>query len=122
MTAMGRADGDRGRSGRALVVVMNPGDLGDGDDRPGLDRLNLAPTRAVVGETLLRPRNVVVREVRAKQATQVAFVEHDDEIEAFAGESIPSRRAGVGSSGPSTTTATTWWAGTSPNSVTGGRP
>jgi len=31
----------------------------------------------------VRPRNVVVHEV-AKQATQVAFVEHDDEIEAFA--------------------------------------
>ena len=32
----------------------------------------------------MRPRNVVVREVRAKYASQVAFVEHDDEIEAFA--------------------------------------
>ena len=39
---------------------------------------------AIVIETLVRPRNVVVREVRAKHATQVAFVEHDDEIEAFA--------------------------------------
>jgi hypothetical protein len=84
MIVVGRADGDRGRSGRALVVVMKPADLGDGDDRPGLNRLNLAPTRAVVSETLVRPRNVVVREVRAKHATQVAFVEHHDEIEAFA--------------------------------------
>ena len=47
-------------------------------------RLYLAPARAIVTETLVRPRNVVVREVRAKHATQVAFVEHDDEIEAFA--------------------------------------
>jgi hypothetical protein len=30
------------------------------------------------------PRNVVVHEILAKQATQVAFVEHDDEIKAFA--------------------------------------
>jgi hypothetical protein len=51
---------------------------------PGRARLYLAPARAVVIETLVRPRNVVVREVRPKHATQVAFVEHDDEIEAFA--------------------------------------
>jgi hypothetical protein len=31
----GRAGGDRGRSGRALVAVMKPADLGDGDDMPG---------------------------------------------------------------------------------------
>jgi hypothetical protein len=78
------AGGDRGRSGRALVAVMKPADLGDCDDRPGRDRLYVAPARAIVTETLVRPRNVVVHEVRAKHATQVAFVEHDDEIEAFA--------------------------------------
>jgi hypothetical protein len=32
----------------------------------------------------VRPRNVVVREVGAKQGTQVAFAEDDDEIEVFA--------------------------------------
>jgi hypothetical protein len=32
----------------------------------------------------VRPRNVVIHEVGAKQATQVAFVEHDGETEAFA--------------------------------------
>jgi hypothetical protein len=84
MIAVGRADGDRRRSGRALVAVMKPADLGDGDDRPGRDRLYLAPARAIVSETLVGPRHVVVRDVRAKQVTQVAFVEHDDEIEAFA--------------------------------------
>jgi hypothetical protein len=82
--------------------VIKPADLGDGDDRPGLDRLNLALTRAVVSETLVRPRNVVVREVRAKRASQVTFVQYDDELEAFAanraddtlGEGIlPGRRA-----------------------------
>jgi hypothetical protein len=84
MIAVGRADGDRRRSGRALVAVMKPADLGDGDDRPGRDRLYLAPARTVVTETLVRPREVVVREVRAKHATQVTFAEHDFEIEAFA--------------------------------------
>jgi hypothetical protein len=63
---------------------MKPADLGDGDDRPGRDRLYRAPARAIVTETLVRPRNVVVGEVRAKHATEVAFVEHDEEIEAFA--------------------------------------
>jgi hypothetical protein len=63
---------------------MKPADLGDGDDMPGRARLYLAPARAIVTETLVRPRKVVVGEVRAKHASQVAFVEHDDEIEAFA--------------------------------------
>jgi hypothetical protein len=85
----GQTAGDRGRSDRALVAVMKPADPGDGDDRPGPDRLYLAPARAIVTETLGRPRKIVVREVRAKQATQVAFVEHDEEIEAFA-----AKRAG----------------------------
>jgi hypothetical protein len=84
MIAVGRADGDRRRSGRALVAVMKPADLGDGDDRPGRDRLYLAPARTVGTETLVRPREVVVREVRAKHATQVTFADDDDEIEAFA--------------------------------------
>ena len=35
MIAIGRGDGDRGRSGRALIAVMKPADLGDGDDMPG---------------------------------------------------------------------------------------
>ena len=84
MIAVGRAVGDGGRSGGALVAVMKPADLGDCDDTPGWDRMYLAPAWAVATETLVRPRNVVVAEVRAKQATRVAFVEHDDEIEAFA--------------------------------------
>jgi hypothetical protein len=29
MIAVGRAGGDRGRSGRALIAVMKPADLGD---------------------------------------------------------------------------------------------
>jgi hypothetical protein len=86
MIAVGRVDGDGGRSGRALIAMMKPAALGDCDDMPGRDRLYLALPRAVVTETLVRPRSVVVHEVRAKQATQVAFVEHDDEIEAFAAD------------------------------------
>jgi len=56
---------------------MKPTDLGDGDDMPGRDRLYLAPARALVIETLVRPRNVVVREARAKHTSQMAFVEHN---------------------------------------------
>jgi len=83
MIAVGRADADRGRSGGALVAVMKPADRGDCDDTPGGNRLHLTPSWAVVVETLVRPRNVVVHEVRAKQATQMTFVDHDDVIEAF---------------------------------------
>jgi hypothetical protein len=88
MIAAGRADGDRGRSGGALVAVVKPADLGACDDTSGWDRLYLTPAWAVVSETLVRPDDVVVEGVRAKQATQMAFVEHDDEIEAF-----PSNRS-----------------------------
>ena len=59
MIAVGRAGGDRGRSGRALVAVMKPADLGDGDDMLGSDRLYRAPAWAVVVETLVRPPDVV---------------------------------------------------------------
>jgi hypothetical protein len=81
---MWQAGGDRGRSGCALIAVMKPADLGDCDNRPGQDRLYFAPARAVVSETLVRPRNVVIGQVRAKHVSQVSFVEHDDEIETFA--------------------------------------
>jgi carboxymethylenebutenolidase len=63
---------------------MKPADLGNCDDPPRRNRLYLTPAWAVVTETLVRPRDVVVHEVGAKQATQVAFVEHEDEIEAVA--------------------------------------
>jgi hypothetical protein len=78
------AVGERRRSGGALVAVVESADLVDRDDAPGWNRQYLtAATGAVVAETLVRPHDVVVVAVRAKQATQVAFVEHDDEIEAF---------------------------------------
>jgi hypothetical protein len=35
MIVVGRADEDRWGSGRALVAVMKPADLGDSDDFPG---------------------------------------------------------------------------------------
>src|SRR5687767_14874496 len=63
---------------------MKPADLRNRDDTPGRNRLYFAPAWAIATETLVRPRDVVVHEVGAKQAAQVAFIEHDDEIEAFA--------------------------------------
>src|SRR5262245_48899191 len=62
---------------------MKPADLGDSDDAPGRDRLDVAAAWTVVTETLMRPREGVVRDVPAKQPTQVGLAEHDDEIEAF---------------------------------------
>jgi hypothetical protein len=61
---------------------------GDCDNMLGQDRLYLRPARAVVIEPLrgraALPRDAILHEVRAKRAPQMAFVEHDDEIEAFA--------------------------------------
>jgi hypothetical protein len=72
---------------------MKPADLRDRNDTPGRNRLYFAPAWAIATETLVRPRDVVVHEVRAKQAAQVAFVEHDDEIEAFAANRAMTRSA-----------------------------
>jgi hypothetical protein len=49
--------------------MMKPADLGDCDDTPGCDRLYLTPARAVAIQTLVRPGDVVIHEVGAKQAT-----------------------------------------------------
>src|SRR5262245_27994863 len=85
MSRLSAGDPELGRrSGGTLIAIMEAADFGDGADTPGRDRLDLTLAGAVVMETLVGPRDVVVREAEAKQVAQVAFVEDDDEIEAFA--------------------------------------
>jgi hypothetical protein len=50
MIAVGRAVGDRGRSGRALVAVMKPADLGARMLEGGSERLRPTEQPSVEGE------------------------------------------------------------------------
>jgi hypothetical protein len=58
-----RGPGDRPRSGRPLVEVMEPTDLWDGHHAPKLGRMHLAWLGTVVVERLVWPRGVVVANV-----------------------------------------------------------
>jgi len=58
-----RGPGDRPRSGRPLVEVMEPTDLWDGHHAPKLGRMHLAWLGTVVVERLVWPRGVVVADV-----------------------------------------------------------
>jgi hypothetical protein len=60
-----RGPGDRPRSGRPLVEVMEPTDLRDGHHAPGFGWMHLAWLGAVVVERLVWPRGVVVADVPA---------------------------------------------------------
>ena len=58
-----RGPGDRPRSGRPLVEVMEPTDLRDGHHAPELGRMHLAWLGTVVVKRLVWPRSVVVTDV-----------------------------------------------------------
>ena len=60
-----RGPGDRPRSGRALVEVMEPTDMRDGHHAPELGRMHLAWLGTVVVKRLVWPRSVVVTDVAA---------------------------------------------------------
>ena len=70
-------------SGGALISVMKSADLRDRNDAPTRWRLHFARIGAVVVEGLMRAGGVVVREVSTQQASEVAFVDHNDVIETF---------------------------------------
>jgi hypothetical protein len=63
--------------------VVKSADLPDRHDAPARWRLYFPRVGALAVEGLMRAGGVVVREVSAQQAPEVAFVEHDDVIEAF---------------------------------------
>jgi hypothetical protein len=56
---------------------MKAPDFWDRHDASGRRGLGFAPIGAVVAKALVRTRIVVVREVRAKQASEVALIEDD---------------------------------------------
>jgi hypothetical protein len=85
-----RDPGERVRPARGLDDYnlsrhkLKSADLRDRKDGPARWRLDFARMGALVVERLMRAGGVVVREVPAQQAAEVAFVDHDDVIEAFA--------------------------------------
>jgi hypothetical protein len=58
-----RGPGDRPRSGRPLVEVMESTDVRDGHHAPELGRMHLAWLGTVVVQRLVWPRGVVVADV-----------------------------------------------------------
>jgi hypothetical protein len=69
--------GRKRRSGDAAVSVMKATDFWDRHDASGRRCLGFAPIGAVVAKALVRTRIVVVREVSAKQASEVTLIEDD---------------------------------------------
>jgi hypothetical protein len=63
---------------------MKATDLRDRNDAPASWGLHLGSMGAVVVEGLMRAGRVVVREISAQQTSEMPFVDHDDEIKAFA--------------------------------------
>jgi hypothetical protein len=63
---------------------MKSADLRDRNDAPARGCLDFPRLGAVAIERLMRAGGVVVREVSAQQASEMLFVDHDDEIESFA--------------------------------------
>ena len=80
-------------SGGALIAVMKATDLRDRNDAPASWGLHLASMGAVVVEGLMRAGGVVVREVSTQQASEVAFVDHNDVIETFTSNRAMTRSA-----------------------------
>ena len=80
---MGARWGDRPRSGRTLVEVMEPADLRDRHDTSAGQWLDGAGTWAVLAECLMRAHGVVVAHVSTQEPTQMPFTEYDHVVEAL---------------------------------------
>ena len=79
-----RGPGDRPRSGRPLVEVMEPTDLRDGHHAPELGRMHLAWLGTVVVERLVWPRGVVGADVAVEEPAEMSLVQDEDMIHALA--------------------------------------
>src|SRR5262249_9218660 len=76
--------GDRPRSGRALVEVMEPADLRDRHETSAARRWEFGGTWAVLVECLMGAHGVVVAHVAPQESTQMPFIEDDHVVEAIA--------------------------------------
>lgn len=60
---------------------MQTTEIWKGYDPPGIGRLNGPSRRCLLAQRQVRPRSVIVVEVRGKNAAQMSFVEDDDVVE-----------------------------------------
>jgi hypothetical protein len=70
--------------GEPFVAMMQTADLPDGDDASDPAWLDRARVRAILVESKMRPRSVVVFDVGRKNTPQMALVEDHDVVETFA--------------------------------------
>ncbi len=63
--------------------MMQAADLGKGNDGPGTARLNRPGDRAVLAQSQMRARAVIIGDVRRKDPPQLRLVEDDDVVEAL---------------------------------------
>lgn len=89
-----RAVLESGSGGEAFVTMVGPANLRNRDHLAALRRSDGASIRAVFVERQVRPRAVIVIEVREQDAAQVALADHNHMIQTFAanGADDPNRR------------------------------
>ena len=68
-------------SGRAAVLVMESAEMRETDDVARVRRVNGSWLRALLTQREMSSRRVVVGQVRAKNATQMSFIENDMVVE-----------------------------------------
>ena len=78
-----RGPDDQPRSDRALVAVMEPADLRDGDDPATWRGFDDSWLGTVVVKRLVWPHGVVVVEVRPQETTQMSLIENEEMVEAL---------------------------------------
>jgi hypothetical protein len=83
-------------SGRALVEVMELGNLRGGDHTPERGRLYRSGPRRVVVTWLMGPHGVVVGDIATQELVQMGLAENDDVIQALAALRTGSARVLLG--------------------------
>ena len=75
---------ESGSGGEAFVAMVKPADLRSRHHLAAVRRLDGASIRAIFGERQMRPRAVVVVQVRDQDAAQMPFIKHDHMIQTLA--------------------------------------
>ena len=70
----------------ADVAVVEPTDVGQGNDPPQLRWLDGARLGCILLERKMRPRTVIVEEVAMQATTEMSFAHNDYVVEKFAAE------------------------------------
>ena len=75
-----------GSGGLPFVAMMKPADFGPSHDPTGAGRFDSACLGRVLADRKVRARAQVIREVGAKHASEMSFVEDDDVVQTLAAD------------------------------------